>query len=194
MQKLTKQQFCYLANRREKIKRKRKAIEAARYDEPQNSYLKPWTKGKRGVLMDYIREAIESLKDYNALIVAEKNLTEQITALLLERDNLRATSMSLAPGKGYNEPDDRLANNIFQRRVLSKNLRLTKKRMECMDRAFATLEDEEGLVLNRIFVLGGKNAIEDLRQQLAYERTKIYELRNEAIKKFAKALYGVGTQ
>ncbi len=142
--------------------------------------------------MDYVREAIESLKEYNTLIVAEKNLTEQITAFLLERDNIKATVMSFAPGKSSNEPDDKLANNIFQRRVLSKNLRLTKKRMECMDRAFATLTDEEGQVLNRMFVTGGKNSVEDLKDQLGYERSQIYNIKNEAIKKFAKALYGIG--
>jgi len=44
--RLTKKQFCYLAGRYEEIKNKRKAAEIAKYDEPQNSYLKPWTKGK----------------------------------------------------------------------------------------------------------------------------------------------------
>lgn len=49
MIKLTKAQFCDLANRHEEIKIKRKALEMTKietYDEPKNIYLKPWTKRK----------------------------------------------------------------------------------------------------------------------------------------------------
>lgn len=42
MAKLTKQQFCDLANRHEEIKRKRKVAEIIKRDEPDNQYLKPW--------------------------------------------------------------------------------------------------------------------------------------------------------
>ena len=47
MDKLTKRQFCYLANRYEEIKRTRKVLMERTHDEPANSFLKPWTKAKR---------------------------------------------------------------------------------------------------------------------------------------------------
>jgi hypothetical protein len=145
--------------------------------------------------MDYVREAIEALKDYNNLITAEKNLVDQINGLMMERDNIKATRIKdVVVNGGNSQPDDAIANNIFKRKVLNLNLHATRKKIECMDRAFARLDDIEGKVLNRLFIIGGKNGIDDLCKELGYERSQVYNIRNDAIRRLSKALFGVGVQ
>lgn len=142
--------------------------------------------------MDYIKEAIEQLKEYNNLIAAEKNLVSQINALRIEKDNLKATTLSFAAGGGgVGEHDDKIVNNIYMTQVLSKNLAATKKRIRSIEGALAVLTEGENLVLNRMFVIGGKRAVENLMDSLGYEKAQIYRIKDLAIKKFATALFGI---
>lgn len=141
--------------------------------------------------MDYIREAIDQLKEYNSLIAAENNLKNQIAALEFEKENLKAATLSFAPGRGGEEPDDKLINNIYSKQVLRRNLVATQKRIASMDGAFATLTEGEAAVLNRMFVIGGKRAADDLMDSLGYEKAQIYRIKDSAIRKFATALFGI---
>jgi len=143
--------------------------------------------------MDYIREAIEQLKDYNLLVASVTTMQQQVEALKLEKYNIKAQVITREPkGSGSSEPDDKIVNNIFKRKLLINSIVATNKKIECIDKSLAVLEPTEQKVLNRIFVIGNHNGIEDLSKELNFGKSQIYRIKDQAIRRFARAMYGVG--
>ena len=143
--------------------------------------------------MDYIREAIEQLRDYNLLMSSVSTMQEQLEALKLEKYNIKAQVITREPkGGGNTEPDDKTVNNIFKRRMLINNIVATNKKISCIDKSLAVLDTNEQKVLNRIFVIGSHNAIGDLCTELNFSKSQIYKIKDQAIRRFARAMYGVG--
>lgn len=142
--------------------------------------------------MDYIREAIEQLKDYNLLVASLTTMQEQVEALKYEKENIKAQVITREPkGSRKSDPDDNIINNIFQRKVLINNIVATQKKIKCIDMSLAILDTSEQRVLNRCFIVGGKNAISDLSEELKFSPAQVYRLRDQAIRRFSKAFYGV---
>ena len=123
--------------------------------------------------MDYIREAIEQLKDYNLMVASVATMQEQLEVLKLEKYNIKAQVISREPKSGGSEPDDKLANNIFKRRVIINNIIATNKKINCIDKSLAILAQDEQKVLKRMFVIGGHNAIKDLSDELNLSQSQI---------------------
>lgn len=143
--------------------------------------------------MDYIKEAIEQLRDYTLMIVAVATMQEQLEALKLEKDNIKAQVITREPrGGGSTEPDDKIANNIFKRKVIINNIVATNKKIKCIDKSLAQLGTDEQKVLNRMFIIGCNNAINDLSRELNISKSQIYRIKEQAIRRFARAMFGVG--
>jgi len=145
------------------------------------------------IKLDYIREAIEQLKEYNLLTASLPTMQEQLEVLKFEKYNIKAQVITREPkGGGDSEPDDKLVNNIFRRRILINTIVATNKKINCIDKSLAILENDEQKVLKRMFVKGGQNAIDDLSEELSLSKSQIYRIKEQAIRRFAKAMYGVG--
>ncbi len=73
-----------------------------------------------------------------------------------------------------------------------KNELCTLKRLvKLTERGLSQLTDEERRVLERFFIYRGGRHVDDLMEELCYERTRIYELKDEALYKFTVAMYGM---
>jgi DNA-directed RNA polymerase specialized sigma subunit len=142
--------------------------------------------------MDYIRESIERLRDYNALVASIKNLEEQLKAVEAEKTSIKSLQISFAPGGGGAEPDERLVNAIFNSQVLKNNYGATKRRIECIDRALEELDDRERKVLNRMYIVGGKNGVNELMNEFYLSSAQVYRIRDTGLRKFARAMFGIG--
>ncbi len=143
--------------------------------------------------MDYIREAIEQLEHYNELVLSLANMRDQLEALKLERYGIKAQIITREPkGSGKSEPDDKWVNNIFNRNILVRNIEATSKKINCIDKALSVLNNDERLVLKRMFITGNHNAIEDICRELSLSQSQIYRIKGQAIRRFARAMYGVG--
>ncbi len=143
--------------------------------------------------MDYIREAIEQLREYNLMVASVSTMQEQLEALKLEKYNIKAQVITREPkGGGTSEPDDNIANNIFKRRVLINSIVATNKKINCIDKSLTILENDEQKVLKRMFIIGSHNAIDDLSEELNLSKSQIYRIKEQAIRRFARAMYGVG--
>ena len=142
--------------------------------------------------MDYIKEAIEQLRDYNILVASVSTMQEQLEALKLEKYNIKAQVITREPKGGNSDPDDKIANNIFRRKVIINSIVATNKKINCIDKSLAILEMNEQKVLKRMFVIGSHNAIDDLCNELSFSKSQIYKIKDQAIRRFARAMFGVG--
>lgn len=143
--------------------------------------------------MNWQKEAIEDLKNY-------KNLKEGIKSIKLRirilDDNLRAIksgdfSEQKIQGGNKKNIDDKMIENIAQRERLSLTLKANEILAERIEQGLQSLDDNERMVIVQLVINDKKNAIIELSRNLAYEKSKIYTLRNEALKKFTKFMYGI---
>ncbi len=143
--------------------------------------------------MDYIREAIEKLEEYDQLYTAVDNLREEIRALNAETDMIKAQRISNEPkGVSSGEPDDRVCNNIAKKKELTQRLEITQRRIRQIESVFEKLDPEEKRLIEILYVQGGKGCIERACEAFYLEKTQIYKMRYRVTKKVAKLFLGIG--
>ncbi len=136
-------------------------------------------------------EAIEKLKKYEKMKAALENIQAEIHRLELERTSIRSAMADGAPVRGGgNRREDRLLTNIVMREELDRQLARTREWVEMTDRGLACLDDEERLVLDRIYIHGHRGAVSQLMEELGLEKSQIYVRKENAIRHFTIALYG----
>lgn len=143
--------------------------------------------------MNWQKEAIEDLKNYNNLKEGIKSLKLRINSL---NNNYKAIktgdfSMQKVQGGKNKSSDERLIDNIAQRERLALVLKADQMLAERIEQGLQALNEQERLVIEELVIKDKKNAIIELSRTLAYEKSKIYTMRNEAIRKFTIFMYGI---
>lgn len=142
--------------------------------------------------MDWKKEAAEKLMEYEARRRAIESIPQEIRALELDYEALRATDPEAVPGRGSgeNRREDAMLSNIVRREELHRQLELARAWVALADGGLAALEEEDRLVLDRFFVHRHKGACERLCEELDREKAQVYRRRDRALRRFTLALYG----
>ncbi len=136
--------------------------------------------------------AEDDLRKYLRQKSALDNIPERIEALRAEYYSAKITNMSSAPVKGGgNRIEDALLNNITKRKRLEYTRASLKRLVDLTERGLAGLSDEERLILETFYVSRPPRHVEVLMERLGYERTRIYEIKDEALYKFTIFQYGL---
>jgi len=142
--------------------------------------------------MDYIRETIEYLKNYDSLKQSLINLEMDIKELKSNLDvgKIGAINYSDMP-KGSNAqlPGDDVINNIYRLKVKREEYAITKKTLEKMDKTLAALDPYYAKILRAYYIDG-------LREESLYKHTNcsernFYRSKNTALRVFAVQLHGI---
>lgn len=142
--------------------------------------------------MNWQKISIERLKSYENRQQALSNIPEQIETLEMSLTSIRAAKTDKVPVKeGGNKREDALINNIVMREELSRNLEITKREVEITDKALRQLTKEEVKILDRFYINKVRGHAERLSEELNIERSRVYELKDDALKKFTIACYGI---
>ena len=142
--------------------------------------------------MDWQKMSIERLRDYRARKEALVIIPEQIEARELNFTAIRAaTTDNTAVKGGGNKRDEALINNIAMREQLKMNLDIAKKEVEITERGLFELTEEQQTVLLRFFVNRSQKHVDALCDELALEKSSVYKLKDEALRSFTMACYGI---
>lgn len=142
--------------------------------------------------MNWQKISIDRLKSYENRQQALINIPEQIETLEMSLTSIRAAKTDKIPVKeGGNKREDALINNIVMREELSRNLEITKREVEITDNALRQLTKEELKILDRFYIHHVRGHAERLSEELNIERSRVYELKDNALKKFTIACYGI---
>lgn len=145
--------------------------------------------------MNWKTVAIERLKDYNKRKASCETIPEQIKSLEMDYASLKgsvADETGIRSGNGKRE--DALIENIVKREELARNLDIAKKEIDITEKALATLTDEQIKILDKFYISkkkGDFGHVELLCEELFVERSRVYELKDEALREFTLACYGV---
>ncbi len=140
-------------------------------------------------------QVVERLCSYELMCVAVKNLQEQIRWLKLHQEGLHAVRTDRVVVKCQpDRTEDRLLDNIEQRRKMEIALENTRRWLRITDRALQMLSKEERRILQKLYIRKTAGAVNELCQQLEMEKSSIYRKRDRALDKLALALYGVDSE
>ena len=137
--------------------------------------------------------AVQRLRDLEGRKTAVENITEQIKALEQRFTAIRSATTDGTPVQGGNENkrEEMLIRNIAEREELKNNLDIITREIAVTEKALDTLTDEEKLILTRFFILRQKGYCERLCDELYVSKTRLYQKKETALKKFTLACYGI---
>ena len=142
--------------------------------------------------MNWKREAIDKLKNYEAHKQAMENIPREIKRLESAYTGLRSASTENAPvSGGGGTREDCVLSNIVLRDELKRRLKEARLWTAQVDKALAVLGEEEKLVLDRFYIHRAKGNAGELCERLNVEQATVYRKRDSALRRFTIALYGV---
>ena len=142
--------------------------------------------------MNWKREAIDKLKNYEARREALENIPKEIKRLESAYASIRSATTDGTPvSGGSNTREDSMLSNIVHRDELKRRLKEARLWVAQVDKALAVLDDEERLVLDRFYIHRAKGNVGELCERLNVEQATVYRKRDSALRRFTIALYGV---
>ena len=142
--------------------------------------------------MNWKREAIDKLKNYEAHREALENIPKEIKRLESAYAGIRSATTDGTPvSGGGNTREDSMLSNIVHRDELKRRLKEARLWVAQVDKALAVLDDEERLVLDRFYIHRAKGNVGELCERLNVEQATVYRKRDSALRRLTIALYGV---
>ena len=141
--------------------------------------------------MIWKNEAISKLKEYNAKRLALENIPLEIRQQSLTLSSIRSATTDSVPVRGNSSREDAILNNMTYRAELEESLTRTQRQVSAIEKALSTLNPEERMILDRFFIYPEPKAAERLVSDLAVDVKTVYRRKDEALRTFTLALYGV---
>ena len=141
--------------------------------------------------MDYKKIAKAELRDVPAMRTAMDNIKDRIRSLEMQKTSLRSTSDSTPVQGGGNRQEDRLLNLIVESERLRLSLTAHELRMKVIERGLAALSDQDRLILETFARNRSGEAVNILSDTLFLERTRVYQLWDEALRRYTIAEFGL---
>ncbi len=142
--------------------------------------------------MNYKQYIIPDLQSLNAWRAALTTIPERIRALEMAYGAIRSAMTDATPvAGGTTVRDEMLVSNIAERDKLKSNLEITRHNVKRLESALELLPRDERIILERFYVNREKNHVERLMEELHYEKTQIYQLKERGLIDLARILLGV---
>ena len=143
--------------------------------------------------MNWQTVAIQRLKNYEAKKLSLETIAEQIKGLEAEFTGLRAATTDGMPvsGTNSNKREEMLVSNIAKREELKRNYRIAKGEVNVTEKALEILTEQEKRILYIFFINRPSGHVQLLCEEMFVEKSKLYLMKDEALKKFTRACYGV---
>ena len=143
--------------------------------------------------LDYRVLAKAKLNGYRKLETGLRNLEErvqEIDALLVSLGSGATDNIRVQGGKDNAEENRRLSL-MAEKEQLQSILRFKRSDILRVQRGLAALTPEERTILDRFYINRTDHYLENLMDELGYERRAIYYRHDEALRDFAVAMYGL---
>jgi len=141
--------------------------------------------------MNWIKEAVNDLKAYNERKVGIDNIKEQIKILEEQYVSLKGISNGTPVMGGSSKQEDAWINNIAKRERLKLTLEPCEKLIGIIDNALNSLSDDDRYILDTFYINRPYDYLDKLCERFNIERSRIYELKDRALKNFTISMYGI---
>ncbi len=91
---------------------------------------------------------------------------------------------------GQSDAQERLLRCMEEMEALRENYSLAKSRVLRVERGLSLLSEAERLLLDSFYILRPRGYLSELCERFGYEERQIYRMKDQALQRFALALYG----
>lgn len=140
--------------------------------------------------MNWKAEAARDLKTYPQRKAAVQNIKEKIKILEEQMVSLKGISADEPVMGGLSKQEEKLLDNITERERLSFSLKIAEELINLTEKGLTTLEERERQVLEGFYMQRVVNHVEALCEKMHIEKTRLYEIKDNALRKFTIAMYG----
>lgn len=146
--------------------------------------------------MNYIKEAEEILKYYRDLDRSVDHMGHEIAKLIGHNapSRLSAISLDLTGVHGSGSEDDNTYNVLYKIQLLSESREKTRREMELVNTILQEISQDPGCEEYKNFLIHwyvSRTPKEEIAEIFGYSRRSIFNLRDQAIKKFAVRYFGI---
>jgi len=139
--------------------------------------------------VNYIREAIDYLRNYQNVIIAETNLKDKLRELNGSLEGYKGIKYDDLPSGSAVSPDDRVCNLIFSRDKTKENIKENSDVRKKMDVVLKNLEEEKKQLL--ILAYATDKSEDDILKELNISRATYHRQKGRAIRELAVQLFGI---
>lgn len=144
--------------------------------------------------MDYRRETLEYLRNYDLLQSATENLKMEIKEIQLNIKNVKPINMSGMPGApiGSSEPDDVLVNRLFRLEKAKTEYQETVKALDRMNKTMEVFKKQRPFyakILKAYYI--DCLTEEQVAKDNGYSVRHLRRVKNQAVKAFGISIFGI---
>ena len=140
--------------------------------------------------MNWKAEATRDLKSYPQRKQAVDNLKERIKILEEQFVSLKGVSVGEPVRGGLSKQEQKWLDNISERERLGFSLKIAEELVRLTEKGLEVLTERERKVLEGFYINPQENHVDLLCEELHFEKTRLYEIKDVALKKFTIAMYG----
>lgn len=140
--------------------------------------------------MNWKAEAVRDLKTYSQRKESVENIQERIKVLDEQFKFLKGISADEPVMGGMSKQEEKWLDNISERERLSFSLKIAEALVELTEKGLDVLDDRERQILEGFYMQRMDNHVEMLCDRFNIEKSSLYRLKDEALKKFTIAMYG----
>nr|DAI35509.1 MAG TPA: transcriptional regulator [Caudoviricetes sp.] len=142
--------------------------------------------------MNWQKEAVNDLRNYLPRKRAMESMRERKRALEEKFQSIKCVTMDADPVKGGgSRMEDNLLNNITERERLDLNMKATARLLALTEKGLEALDERQRMVLHRFFVDRPQDHVGVLSEELHMEKSRVYQLKDEALYHFTIGMFGI---
>jgi hypothetical protein len=144
--------------------------------------------------MNYMKEAVEYLRNYENLITSIANLRDEILGLKVDLKSVKELSYSDMPHGSRDAAlaDDVIVNKMFQLKKAEEDYKETSRTLKRMDKTMERFKDSNEVYYN---ILSGyfidQYTEEQLMKDFNYSDRHLRRIKQNALRAFAIQLFGI---
>ena len=140
--------------------------------------------------MNWKTESTKELKIYSIRKESLKSIKERIKILEALSVSLKGISTDTPVMGGMSRQEEKLLNNIVERGNLLESFKVTARYVALTEKGLSALDERELEIIDGFYFSKTDNNVERMCAEFHLEKTRLYELREIALKKFTIAMYG----
>lgn len=141
--------------------------------------------------MNWKKEAVNQLKEYSCRKDSLKSIQNRCRLLETETTTLKERELPLPLRGPLSDAQEQLLSSIAEQKQLLANYQMAKLQLQWIEKGLSVLDEDERMVLEGFYMIGGPCIKQDLMSDLCIERSALYELKDRALRKFTMSMYGL---
>lgn len=142
--------------------------------------------------MNWQKEAITDLRCHEKRKAALESLADEIRELRARTYGTSSPAADAVPVQGgASTAEERWIAAIDELERKKEVYRLTKRRVEAVERGLAALDEQQREILEAFFINRVQGHVQALAEKYHVEQSRVYQMKDQAVRDFTLARYGI---